>query len=221
MALLIDSVSRNFGLKVTAVLVAVILWFTFNYFSVTHVGYSKTLDVAVSVHGVSAGLVVASPVASPRVSVELSGSRPDIDSVTPPDLPAYVDVSGKPAGVYTLPVNVVGENADKVKAVTPSQLVVILDRYAYRTVPVVVRDAGGGPLSNATVTPGSVQVAGPESAVAQVYAAEVSVPEPRALPRGFAAEIKPTPVDSKLQPLSGVAVLGVVRIVGPALEPVK
>ena len=218
MALLIDSVRRNFGLKVTAVVVSVVLWFTFNYFSTTHDAYSKTLELTLAVRGVGSGLYATTQ--AQRVTIELSGPRPDVDSVTPTDLAAYVDCSGKPGGVYALPVSVTGRDADKIKTVMPDQAVVTVDRYAFRTVPVIARDAQGRTLTNASVAPAAIQVAGGASAVAQVVAAEVSVPEPRALPAGFAAEMKPAAVDAQMQPVSGVNVLGVVRVTGPGQQEV-
>lgn len=214
MALLIDLVSRNFGLKATAGVVAVVLWFTFNYFGATHAGYSKTIETPLVVRGVSSGLIASTSVE--RVSVELSGSRPEIDAVAPADLSSYVDCAGKQAGVYSLTVNVIGQNADKVKTVQPGQAIVAIDRYAFRTVPVVVRDAQGGPLANATVMPATIQVAGAQSAVAQVVAAELNVAEPRALPMGYSAELKPVPVDAKMETVGGVTALGVVRVTGPS-----
>src|ERR1700730_11043007 len=213
MALLIDSVRRNFGLKVTAVIVSVVLWFTFNYFSTTHDANSKTLELPLVVHGVSSGLVASTQV--DHASVELAGPRADVDWVTPAAPASFVDCAGKQPGGYSLTVSVVGRDADKVKSVTPAQAVVVVDRYAFRSVPVVARDSEGGPLSNASIAPSTIQVAGGESAVAHVVAAAVSVPEPRALPAGFAAEMKPEPVDAKMQRVPGVTVLGVVRVTGP------
>lgn len=218
MALLIDSVRRNFGLKATAVVVAVVLWFTFNYFGTSHDVYSKTLELPIAVHGVASGLVATTQ--ADHVTVELGGARPDVDPVTAADLSSYVDCANKQPGVYSLQVNVVGRDADKIKAVAPEQAVVVIDRYAFRTVPVIVHDAQGGPLANANVAPTTIQVAGGASAVAQVVAAEVSVPEPRSLPAGFAAEMKPVPVDAKMARVGGANVLGVVRVTGPgSLEP--
>lgn len=216
MALLIDSVKRNFGLKVTAVVVSVVLWFTFNYFSTTHDAYSKTLELPLALRGVSSTSVASTPIE--HVSVDLAGPRPDVDSVTPADLVSFVDCRGKPPGVYSLAVSVVGRDADKIKTVTPDTAVVVIDRYAYRTVPVIARDVQGGTLTNASVAPTTIQVVGGSSAVAQVVAAEVSVPEPRSLPAGFAAEMKPDPVDAKMQRVAGVNVLGVVRLTGPAQQ---
>jgi len=214
MALLIDSVRRNFGLKVTAVLISVALWFTLNYFGGSRDVFSKTLELPLAVHGLASGLIATPQI--DKVTVELVGPRPDVEAATPGDLAAYLDCSGRASGVYSLTVNVVGRDADTLKTVTPDQAVVTVDRYAYRTVPVVARGAGGGILTNASVTPLTVQVAGGQSAVAEVVAAEVVVPEPRALPVGFSAEMKPDAVDASLKSIPGVTVLGVVRLTGPA-----
>lgn len=216
MAVLIDSVRRNFGIKATAVVVSVVLWFTFNYFGATHEGYTKTLDLPLGIRGIATGLVAEARV--DRVSVELSGSRPDLESVAPADMDAYIDCSGKLPGEYSLPVNVVGRNADKMKVVKPGEAIVVIDRYAYRTVPVIARDAQGGPLANAVLTPPTISIAGGQSAVGAVVAAEISVPEPRALPVGFAAEMKPVPVDARMIPVAGVTSLGVVRVSGPQVK---
>jgi len=210
MAWLIDSVRRNFGLKAGAVAIAVVLWFTFNYSSVAHLGYTKTVDVPLAMRGVGADLVTESD--ARLATIELSGPRADVDAVNAGNLSAFVDCSGKVPGVYSLAVNVIGQGADIVKKVTPAQAIVTVDRYAYRTVPVLARDSVGGPLTNAQIEPPLIQVAGGASVVAAVYAAEISVPEPHALPAGFSAEMTPVAVDKRLSPVTDVTAIGVVRI---------
>ena len=214
MALLIDSVRRNFGLKVTAVVVSVALWFTLNYFGSSQDVFSKTLELPLAVHGLAAGFVATPQVDTIRV--DLSGPRPDVESATASDLAAYVDGTGRTAGVYSLTVNVVGRDADKVKVITPDQAVVSIDRYAFRSVPVLARGAGGTLLANALLSPSTIEVAGGAAAVAKVVAVQVVVPEPGALPAGFSAVMKPDPIDGSLQVVHGVSVLGVVRVNGPA-----
>jgi hypothetical protein len=100
----------------------------------------------------------------------------------------------------------------------PDQAILVVDRYAYRTVPVIARDAQGRTLTNASLAPATIQVTGGATAVSRVAAAEVSVPEPGSLPVGFAAEMKPDPVDAKMQRVVGVNVLGVVRVTGPGQQ---
>lgn len=208
-----DLIRRNFGLKVTAFAIAIALWFTFNYLTTTQDVYTKTLEVPVVIRGVASGLVAATTV--DKTSVELGGSRSDLAAVTPADLVAYVDCGGRGAGAYDLTVAVAGPSADTIKAVEPSEAIVTVDRYAYRIVPVVARDETGAQLNNAVLAPRTIEVAGAQSAVAHVVAAEIEVPEPHALPVGFAAEMKPTPIDDRLAPVSGASAIGVVSITNP------
>lgn len=210
MALLIDSVRRNFGLKVTAVVVSVGLWFTVNYFGGSQDVFTKTVELPLAVHGLSAGLVATAQASA--VSVDLAGPRPDVEAASASDLTAYVDLSGRSAGVYTLAVNVVGPDADKIRTVTPDQAVVSVDRYAFRTVPVLARGAGGTVLANAVLSPSTIEITGGASLVTRVVAVEVVVPEPGALPAGFSAVMKPDAIDSAMQPVRGVSVAGVVRV---------
>src|SRR5579863_5866305 len=216
MALLIDSVRRNFGLKVTAVVVAVVLWFTFNLVGTSHNVFSKTLELPVAVHGIASGFVAMPQV--DHVTVELEGPRPDVESETAAELAAYVDCAGRGTGVVTLPVSVAGRDADRIMTVTPDQTVVVIDRYAYRTVPVAIRGADGGALADAMAAPAQVQVAGAASAVARVIGAEALLPETRALPAGFVAELKATPVDARLQPVDGATAVGIVRVTSTATK---
>ncbi|MDQ2816903.1 MAG: hypothetical protein M3T49_01660 [Candidatus Eremiobacteraeota bacterium] len=199
---LLDSIKRNFGLKLTALFIAVLLWFTFNFLSAAQGAYNKTLELPLGVHQVAAGLVAAAKIRT--VSVELSGPRSQLDTLTATSLDSFLDCSGKGAGTYLMLVTVVGADADKIKAVRPAHALVVIDRYAYRAVPVVARQSNGGPLQ-ATVDPKSVTIAGAQTAVAQVIAAEVTVPGRLAF-KQLTAEVKPVPVDGLLAAVGGVTI---------------
>ncbi|MBC5824634.1 MAG: hypothetical protein GIW99_07090 [Candidatus Eremiobacteraeota bacterium] len=199
---LLDSIKHNFGLKLTAALVAVLLWFTFNFLSVAQGSYNKTLELPLGVHQVGSGLVAAAKLKT--VSVELSGPRSRLDALTPASLDSFIDCGGKGAGTYLLPITVVGPDADKIKVIRPPHSLVVIDRYAYRAVPVVARQSNGGPLQ-AAVDPKSVTIAGAQTAVAQVLAAEVTVPARDAFKK-MTAEVKPVPVDGLLAAVGGVTV---------------
>ncbi len=200
MALVIDSIKRNFALKLTAIFIAVLLWFTFNFLSAAQGSYTKTIELPLGVHQIAGGLVASTKVRT--VSVELSGPRTQLDQSSATSLDAYVDCAGKAAGTYLLPVNIIGPNTDKIKTVTPPHVVVMIDRYAYRIVPVVARESNGSPLA-ANVDPKSVTVAGAQTAVVRVLAVEATVPR-RMTSRLLVAEVKPIPVDAALAAVTGV-----------------
>jgi YbbR domain-containing protein len=197
-----DWIRRNFGLRVTAVVVAIGLWFTFNYLT-SSAADTKSLELPLSVHGVSSGLVAQSTVQT--VTIELEGSRPVLENLSPSDFSAYVDCSGKPAGTMSLNVAVVGPDSDKlVRSITPATSVVVLEQYGYRRVPVISDDT----VQNTIVTetqPKSVLVAGGETTVARVMAARVSVDASSAT-KALVLTLKPVAVDVHLEPVDGVTV---------------
>jgi len=199
---MLESISRNFGLKVAAVLIGVILWFTFNYLTAGESKYAKTIVVPVSVQHVASGLVATTTIR--QVTIELSGPRTRLDALSPDDFTAFVDASGKGAGTHALETSVRGAGTDAIKTVTPESATLVVDRYGFRRVPVVLEDTGvsGAPVR---VSPETVVVAGAQSAVAQVMAAQATVAYP-ADKGAVVMELRPVPVDAQLHTVSGITV---------------
>ncbi|HEY7981632.1 MAG TPA: CdaR family protein [Candidatus Eremiobacteraceae bacterium] len=200
---MLESISRNFGLKVAAVLIGVILWFTFNYLTAGETKYAKTIVVPVSVQHVSSGLVASTTVR--QVTIELSGSRSRLDGLAPDDFTAFVDASGKGAGTFALEISIRGSGTDAIKTVTPESATLVVDHYGFRRVPVVLQDGDSGSGAPVRVAPETVVVAGAQSAVAQVIAAQATVAYP-ADKSTVVMELRPVPVDAQLHPVSGVTV---------------
>jgi YbbR domain-containing protein len=200
---MLDSISRNLGLKAAAVLIGFILWFTFNYLTAGESKYAKTLVVPVTVQHIASGLVAATTIR--QVTIELSGSRTKLDGLTPDDFTAFVDGSGKGPGTYALDVSLRGDGTDVVKSVTPAAATLVLDRYGYRRVPVVMQDIGAIDGARVDVAPQTVVVAGAQSAVAQVILAQVTLAYP-ADNKVVMMELRPIAVNAQLVPVSGVTV---------------
>jgi YbbR domain-containing protein len=196
-----ESISRNFGLKAAAVLIGIVLWFTFNYLTAGETKYAKTLVVPVTVQHVSSGMVAATTVR--QVTIELSGSRTKLDGLTPDDFTAFVDGSEKGPGTYALEISLRGDGTDVIKSVTPSTATLVLDRYGYRRIPVVPQDAGAGNDARLDIVPSTVIVAGAQSAVAQVMAAQVTLAFP-ADKKAVVMELRPVAVNAQLLPVAGV-----------------
>ncbi|HKW45443.1 MAG TPA: CdaR family protein, partial [Candidatus Eremiobacteraceae bacterium] len=180
-----------------------ILWFTFNYLTAGEAKYSKTLVVPVTVQHVPGGFVASTAIR--QVTVELSGARSKLDGLSPDDFTAFVDASGKGQGTYALEVSMRGGGMDSIKSITPASATVVLDRYGYRRVPVVLQEVGTPDGGRAQVVPTTVVVAGAQTAVAQVMAAQATL----SYPAGKGAvlmELHPLPVDAQLRPVAGVTV---------------
>jgi YbbR domain-containing protein len=204
-----DWIRRNFSLKLTAFITAVVLWFTFNYLSAGP-AYNKTLDVPLSLHNVGAGLVAGSNVH--KVTIEVTGPRSQLERLPPEAFNAYVDCAGKREGTAALNVAVAGPDAAKIGTVTPSTAVVVLDRYAYRRVPVIATPPDL--TSTATeVDPKTVIVAGGQTTLSKVVGARVIVEQATGAQR-VVVTLKPVPVDASRTPLAGLTVApATVRVV--------
>jgi YbbR domain-containing protein len=200
---MLEAISRNFGLKVAAVVIGVILWFTFNYLTAGETKYSKTLVVPVTVQHVSSGLVASTNVR--QVTIELSGSRTRLDGLAPDDFTAFVDGSAKAPGTYALEISLRGDGTDAIKSVTPASAALVVDRYGYRRVPVVLQDAGTAGGARIQVVPTTVIVAGAQSTVSEVVAAQVTLASP-ADKGTVVMELRPVAVDGQLSPVAGVTV---------------
>lgn len=196
-----DWIRRNFGLKVVAVVAAIVLWFTFNYLSASQT-FTKTLEVPLALHGVSGGLVAST--GTQEVTVELAGARSALETLVPEDFVAYLDCSGKHAGTFALSVSVVGPETDKPLSVTPATAVVVLDQYAYRRVPVIADDSNGSTVA-AQIDPKTLVVAGGQAAVSRVFAAQVSIAT-ASVSKPITVTVKPVPVDVHLVAVNGVTV---------------
>jgi len=194
-------IRRNFGLKVASVVIAIGLWFTFNYLTESQ-AYSTTLELPLALHGVSAGLVAESNVQT--VTVELAGPRSVLEKLVPEDFAAYVDCSGKDAGTQSLGISVDGPENDKIRSVSPATAVVVLDRFGYRTVPVVSSDADLGAVAM-DIEPKTVVITGGETALAHVVAARVSI-EGASASKPVTVTVKPVAVDADFAIVAGVAV---------------
>lgn len=194
-------IRRNFGLKVAALLIAVGLWLTFNYLTAPQ-AYSTTLQLPLALRGVNAGLVAQSDVQN--VTVELAGRRSVLEKLAPSDFAAYVDASGKDSGTFSFAVSVAGPESDKIRSVSPQAAIVVLDRFGYRTVPVIASDSIQGAIAT-SIDPRSVTVAGAESVLARVVAARVGV-ETATATRPLTVVMRPVAVDAGFSPVAGVTV---------------
>ncbi|MBV8204337.1 MAG: hypothetical protein JO195_04855 [Candidatus Eremiobacteraeota bacterium] len=195
-----DLITRNFGLKVASLLIAIGLWFMFNYLSSSQ-AFSTTLEIPLTLHGVGGGLVAESGVET--VKIELAGPRALLEQLEPSDFAAFVDCAGKLPGVQSLDVTVVGPERDKVRSVIPATAIVSIDRFTYRTVPVI--SSGGAEAFATDIQPRTVIVSGGETVLARIMAARVSL-EGASTTKPVVVMLKPMPVDADFAPVSGAAV---------------
>jgi len=138
--------------------------------------------VPVKVQGLPPNLVYADqqPGLPSTVDVRVRGPQGIINTLTPSDFTASVDLSDTKPGSQDVPITVQSNvTSVKVTNVYPDAVVVQLVRKIEKKVPVVVNLIGSPPFgfiaSTAIVTPTTVLVRGPESNVKKVVQAEIAV----------------------------------------------
>jgi hypothetical protein len=91
---MIEAFRRDLGLKFAAVIIAIVLWFTFNYLTTGEATYSKTLVLPVAVQHIASGLVATVNVH--QVTIELAGARPKLEGLTPDSFVFRRDLDARP-----------------------------------------------------------------------------------------------------------------------------
>jgi YbbR domain-containing protein len=84
-----------------------------------------TFSVPVTVANLGANVSIRG--ALPSVTVTLFGPRPVLESLSPNDIPAVIDLSGEDSGDHKKQVNVTPPSGTTVRSVTPSEIVVSLE----------------------------------------------------------------------------------------------
>ncbi|MGA2872724.1 MAG: CdaR family protein [Candidatus Dormibacteria bacterium] len=172
-------ITANFRLKLIAVLVACGMWVGVVYASdPPAIG---TFSVRVQSGGVlGAGLVLPRPIGT--VSVKVAGMANNVhSSEVQGHLSAAANLSKitRP-GVYEVPISVQNSDSNVWIWSAPEKVRVVMDREASRSVPVHLTVSAAPPagylvnVADSTITPASVMVHGPASALANVQA-EVTV----------------------------------------------
>lgn len=156
---------RNLGLKVLAVLLALVLWLTV----AGEQTVERTLRVPLELRNVPAELeIVGDPPMT--VDVRVRGSSALLSRMDPGDVVALLDLEGARAGsrLFHLRADEVrGPYGVEVAQITPSTVALELEKSDRRSVPVTPAVEGdpapGYVLGRATATPAMVEVIGPES----------------------------------------------------------
>jgi YbbR domain-containing protein len=173
--------SRNLGLKVVALALAVTAWWFVTGESKVLVSFTVPLEI----RSVPKGLTMTNK-PERQVEVRLSGPSSLLSGMRPSEISAGVDLSAARAGrqYFTLDDRAVKvPSGIKVQRIFPSSIEVILDRTDRRAVPVSARIGGGAAvrkrIAKVEIDPPSVEVeALPDefSRMQVVYTEEV-VPE--------------------------------------------
>lgn len=119
-------IRKNFGLKLISLALAVIGWAYFRYASnpVLAARFDQQVTIPLTVEHLAQGYIARPEETSAVVSVV---GRRDAPAIRPDDVRAVLDLSGKDAGVYNVPVELIAPNV-AIQSLSPASVVVAIER---------------------------------------------------------------------------------------------
>jgi YbbR domain-containing protein len=191
----VQIVRKNFGLKLLAVVLAVIGWAYFRFASnpiVAPAHFDQQMSLPISVVNLPLGYVARYTEHEAIVTV---ANKPGEPAVKADDMKAVLDLGNKTAGVYNLPVQLVAPDI-AVSSLSPASVTLTIERIEQRYFPLTVHYVGsqkaGVVVADARLTPAAVSIEGPSSLLSQIAAVRVDVPLPNV----------PASVDEMLRPVA-------------------
>lgn len=159
---------RNFGLKIAALALGTLLWFTVSGHQI-----ERRISVPLSFRNVPAPLEMTGE-QTERVSVHVRGDDNIVSALTEGALRVVVDLAGGQSGANIMPLRtdqVAAPAGVEVMQVDPGTVTVTLERAVQINVPVRAtiegQPAPGFTVGAISIEPSTVTVGGPESRIAQ------------------------------------------------------
>lgn len=174
-AVLRDHFQQNLGLRVISLLLAVGLWVFVNAGQHSSV---EPFNIPVSYRGLPPGFVITNQ-RPDFVNIQLSGPKTLLSLVEPSRLTLKLDLSGVGVGQASFKIGLDSFNVPRGTAVTsisPSQIVLDLDKIVVRYLPVHVVTIGtpadGYRIGSIEITPSRVRVRAPSKEIANLETVE-------------------------------------------------
>ena len=160
---------RDYALLLTALGLAVVIWFVItdseNETIIEQLGFALTVQ-AVNIPG---ELATASRI--PPALIEIGGRQDDVDNASADDFVATVDLTGLPAGTHEIPISISSRDRDvTVRSVQPQSVLVTLESVVSRIVPVTVEVENSPPLGFDVGEPLAAQATVTVSGIEQLVA---------------------------------------------------
>jgi YbbR domain-containing protein len=193
----VQIIRKNFGLKLLALALAIVGWAYFRY--ATNPVLAARFDQQFSVPIVTTNLPVGyiSRFTDKEAVVTVSSRRGE-PAVKPDEIKAVLDLYGKAAGVYNVPVELVAPNV-VVQSLSPASVSLTIEKIDQRSFPLAFHYMGPQQtnvvVNHAQLMPTQVLVQGPQDALSQVSAIRVDITVPQS-PQSLDLMVRPVPVDA-------------------------
>ena len=191
-------IRKNFGLKVLALALAVVGWAYFRYAAnpVLAARFDQQFSVPIVTANLPVGYIARFADKEAVVTVTSRRGEPE---VKPDEIKAVLDLDGKAAGVYNVPVELVAPNV-VVQSLSPASVSLTIEKIDRRSFPLAFHYLSSQQSSvvvqNAELMPAQVLVEGPQDALSQVSAIRVDVAMPQS-PQSLDEMVRPVPVDAR------------------------
>jgi len=164
------AIFRNLGLKVLALAIALIVWFTFAAQRRERIS-ERTYPIPLSLVNIPPRMVIASPL-PPSVEVRLRGPFTPLRQLDPSKLEAVIDLADAEQGekLYRLgPEDINAPQEVEVISISPAEIRVVLDTAAEKSVPIepklVGQPAAGFMVEEVSVEPRTARLVGATSLI--------------------------------------------------------
>ncbi|HEY9085507.1 MAG TPA: hypothetical protein VIN40_06185 [Candidatus Tyrphobacter sp.] len=190
-------IRKNFTLKAFSLALAIVGWAYIRFAGNPVVAARFDQQLSVPITTVNVPLGYAARYTDTTASVTIAYKR-GVPPVKPDEVKAVLDLAGRGAGVYNVPVELVAPDV-AIASLSPASVTLTLERIAQRRMPVVVHYTGSREpdivVNGAVLSPQSIAVNGTSGALSQVVEVRVDVPMAES-PRSFDEMLRPRPVDA-------------------------
>ena len=200
-------IRKNFGLKLLSLAVAIIGWAYFRYAGnpVIAARFDQQFSVPIVTANLPIGYIAQY---ADKEAVVTVASRRGEPVIKPDQIKAVLDLAGKDAGVYNVPIQLVAPDV-VVQSLSPASVSLTIEKIDQRTLPLAFHYMTGGSsamvVNGAALTPAQIVVRGPSGTLAQVTAVRVDIAVP-SQPQQLDEMVRPVPVNANNQEVGGLDV---------------
>jgi YbbR domain-containing protein len=203
----VQIIRKNFGLKLLSLTLAIVGWAYFHYAG--NPVFAARADQQISVPIVTANLPVGyiARYADKEAVVTIATRRGE-PAVKPDEVKAVLDLSGKEAGVYNVPVALVAPDV-VVQSLSPASVSLTIEKIEARAFPLALHYVNGVQngmvVSSSSFAPAQVILRGPSETLAGVTGVQADITLP---PQAGDIDemVRPVPVDAQNQEVTGLDV---------------
>lgn len=200
-------IRKNFALKILALTLAIVGWAYFRFAAnpIFAARFDQQLSVPITAANLPVGLIAHF---TDKEAVVTIGNDRGSPPIKPDEIKAVLDLSGKGAGVYNVPVQLVAPDV-AVQSLSPASVTLTIEKIEARAYPLAIHYVGdqtsGIVVTAATMSPEEVTVHGPSGLLTQVAAVRVDVPLAQS-PSALDAMVRAVPVNAQGQEIGSLEV---------------